>query len=388
MIFLLRDDFDGSEELARLKAQFADPSARELNTTVLDGRSLDLGELIRACEAPPFLADKRLVIVRRLLARFQPKNARRGGRKAPPRDDVPERNPDSYSLMEVSGQGPDSYSLIEVSGQGSDAHSPREISGQDSRDASGKSSRDDALVSSLCSLLEHVPEYTDLVFIEDTNITNANPVYRAIDKAGGRIVQRVKPLKGQDLVEWIVQRTRKKGARIASDAAQQLAAFGSEDLRTMDNDLEKLAVYAGAREITSEDVRALVTDAREANIFAFVDAVGEGNAKTALTVLHGLLFDGAPAAYLLTMIVRQFRLLLQVRELGGSATSPDEVASRLGVHRFVAQKLMQQARRFSLERLEGAYRSLVETDMAIKTGQMDAEAALDLLVVELALRRG
>lgn len=374
MIFLLRDDFDGSEELARLKAQFADPSARELNTTVLDGRSLDLGELIRACEAPPFLADKRLVIVRRLLARFQPKNARRGGRKAPLREDVPEPGPDSYSLRGASGQGPA-------------AHSLREISGQDSRDASGKSSRDDPLVSSLCSLLEHVPEYTDLVFIEDTNITNANPVYRAIDKAGGRIIQRAKPLKGQDLVEWIVQRTRKKGARIASDAAQELAAFGSEDLRTMDNDLEKLAVYAGAREITSEDVHALVTDAREANIFAFVDAVGEGNTRTALTVLHGLLFDGAPPAYLLTMIVRQFRLLLQVRELGGLATSPDEVASRLGVHRFVAQKLVQQARRFSLERLEGAYQSLVETDMAIKTGQMDVEAALDLLVVELALRR-
>lgn len=349
MIYILRDDFDGFEELARLKAQFPDPTSRELNTTVLDGRNLDLGELVRACEAPPFLADRRLVIVRRLLVRFQPKNARQAGRK-------------------------------------SQSHS--ETSAQENESTSGRSPREEQLISSLCSFLQGIPEFVDLAFVEDVNITSGNPVYKIVEKSGGKIVQRAKPLRGQELVDWITERARKKGGKIANDAAQDLAAFGSEDLRTLDGDLEKLVVHAGDREITPEDVRALVSDAREANVFVFVDAVSEGNVRVALNVLHELLFNGATPVYLLSMITRQYRLLIQVRELERSVASPDEVASRLQVHRFVAQKTLQQARRFSMERLERAYRSLTETDVAIKTGLMDADVALDLLVIELALKGG
>jgi len=336
MIYLLRDDFDGSEELARLKSQFGDPSARELNTTVLDGRSFNVDDLIQSCEVPPFLADRRLVIVRRLLARFQSKNDREG-----------------------KGQG---------------ASAKRE-------QTPAKAS----LAEQLCAVLERVPEFTDLVFVEDAVITAGNPVYKVIQKAGGKIVQRARPLKGQELAEWVRQRVRKKDGKIAAAAAEELAAYAGEDLRALDSDLEKLLVYAAGREVTVDDVRALVSDSREANIFAFVDAVGEGNTRMALKVLHDLLYDGAAPGYLLTMITRQYRMLVQVSDLGPSS-SPDDVASRLQMHRFVAQKVLQQARRFSMERLERAYRKLVATDLAMKTSALDPAAALDLLVMDLAGR--
>src|SRR6185312_10233720 len=68
MIHLLYgpDEFARSEALAVLKAQVP-PDLAELNLSVLDGKKLKLDTLIGSCEAFPFIAERRLVIVHDLL---------------------------------------------------------------------------------------------------------------------------------------------------------------------------------------------------------------------------------------------------------------------------------------------------------------------------------
>src|SRR5215212_168521 len=68
MIYLLYgpDEYRRSEALAALKASVS-PDLADLNIATLDGRRLKLDTLIAACEAFPFLADRRLVIVQNLL---------------------------------------------------------------------------------------------------------------------------------------------------------------------------------------------------------------------------------------------------------------------------------------------------------------------------------
>jgi DNA polymerase III delta subunit len=55
----------------------------------------------------------------------------------------------------------------------------------------------------------------------------------------------------------------------------------------------------------------------------------------------------------------------------------------LGLHPFVARKLHAQSANFTLAQLERIYRYLLDLDLAIKTGDMTPEAALDLLVAGL-----
>jgi len=50
----------------------------------------------------------------------------------------------------------------------------------------------------------------------------------------------------------------------------------------------------------------------------------------------------------------------------------------------VAEKGLRQSQNFSMEQLETIYRKLLETDLAIKTGQMDQVLALDLLIAGLS----
>ena len=86
------------------------------------------------------------------------------------------------------------------------------------------------------------------------------------------------------------------------------------------------------------------------------------------------------------MVVRQFRLLIQAREILDGRGNQNDVARALGVHPFVAEKAAQQAARFSIESLESIYRRLLKIDEGVKTSQVTLDLALDTLVVELAGR--
>jgi DNA polymerase III subunit delta len=87
------------------------------------------------------------------------------------------------------------------------------------------------------------------------------------------------------------------------------------------------------------------------------------------------------------MVIRQFRLLLQAREmLDERATVPD-VQNALGLHEFVAQKVCNQAGRFSMPVLEIIYHKLLEIDEGAKTSQVSLDLALDTLIVELMLKK-
>jgi DNA polymerase-3 subunit delta len=122
----------------------------------------------------------------------------------------------------------------------------------------------------------------------------------------------------------------------------------------------------------------------EADLFQMVDAMAEGRGQAALTLMHRLLEDKSDPFSLYGMMVRQFRLLLLAKEYLSAGGYPGGMADAIGVHKFVAQKLAQQSRAFSLEQLEGIYRALLDNDLKIKTGRIKPELALDLLVARLA----
>jgi len=83
------------------------------------------------------------------------------------------------------------------------------------------------------------------------------------------------------------------------------------------------------------------------------------------------------------MIIRQFRLLLQTRELIDSGYREADIAKQLGAHPFVVGKLMGQVRNFDQAQLEMIYHVLLDLDLAMKTGLTDPEVGLDVLVASL-----
>jgi DNA polymerase-3 subunit delta len=315
-VFHGSDELTRAETLADFKKRLGPADTADLNTTFLDGKKATLAEMRHACDAIPFLAEKRLVIVQGLLARAV---------------------------------------------------------------------QQERLLGELAEYLPRLPETTRLVFVEDKALPDNHPILQLAQKDARGYVKRFDPPDARALPGWVTRRVRKHGGEIEPRAAAQLAAVVGADLRLLDQEVAKLVVYVNAeRAITAADVDAVVPYAQAAVIFDMVDALGQRDGRTAAQTLHRLLDAGEHPLGLLAMIVRQFRLLIQVKELKAEGANPQTTAKTLGIHPFPARKLHSQATHFTSDQLEAVYRHLLDTDVAIKSGEIEAEVALDLLVAGLA----
>ena len=229
-----------------------------------------------------------------------------------------------------------------------------------------------------------LPPTTHLFFVEKRKVSQRSIVYKALDKVDASI-QRFNLPSDRDLPGWIVNRTRKRGGRIDRRAAAQLARNIGPKLRILDQEIQKLMLYVGEDGvIMPEDVQVMVPYIQAADvIFQMVDAVGQRNPQNATLYLHRLLDAGEHPLGIFGMVVRQFRLLMQVRWMLEHGHSEREIIARLGLHPYVAQKIRAQARRFTLRQLRQAYRILMESDLSIKKGRIPPESALDLLMAQL-----
>lgn len=336
MLYLLggREEFLRDEFLGQLKALMRRLPLGEHNIDELRTPS-SVRDVIAACAQTPFLCEKRMVIALSILAQSGRGAARRRGRGAKA-DELP------------AGEA-----------------------------------------AELADYVKNLPATTHLVLVED------NPaVLEPFAAADPRAVRRdFPPLRDNAVPGWIVQRARQKDAKISSEAARELAQLLTRppplmgaDLRAIDTEIDKLATYVAEGEsIEVADVRDLVVG-NGAGIFAFHDALAERRPAAALAMLRDQIERGSdPAEVVYAQIVALVRRLLVVKELTAERKPLVQNAPGFGLSSssYALEKLQRQAARIPISELERLYQLLRDTDVAVKTGRMDAELALDLVVAEI-----
>lgn len=320
------DELTRSEILQDLGARLGPPELAALNTTVFDGASVTLAELKNACDTIPFMTQRRMVIVHGLLARLASTSGSKKGEKK------------DWKNRYLEG---------------------------------------------LADYVSRLPETTRLVFVERIQLAPNHPILRQAQEDELGYVRAFVPPK--DLVSWVRRRAAAKDGRFSPQAAVALVQAASDDQRLLDQEIEKLLAYTNReRPVSSEDVALLVPYAQEAVIFDAVDAMGQRDGVKAAHLVHNLLDHGNEPLYLLAMIVRQFRLLIQIKELSQEGLDPSAIAKKIKLHPYPTGKLYNQARNFTLEQLERVHHRLLEIDVQIKTGQINEIVALDLLIAGLA----
>jgi len=76
-----------------------------------------------------------------------------------------------------------------------------------------------------------------------------------------------------------------------------------------------------------------------------------------------------------------------VREMRARGQSRNEIQTKLELTSdFLVRKAWEQSAKYSPARLRELYHRLLETDVSIKTGRLDGEIALNILVAELGQR--
>ena len=326
-ILLGQDDFSRHQWLDEIKRGMGDQALLAVNTITFDGQQMTLDQLRTVCETMPFLVEKRLVIVEGLLERFEPKSKFSRQKKITP------------------------------------------VSNQQNE------------YKSFATSITKLPDSIILVLI-DGKIRSNNPLLREVSAKAE--VKSFPLLKYDELQQWIQRRVTDEGGSISSPAVSLLAKLVGGNLWAMANEINKLVLFASGRCIEEEDIKMVVSYVQEANVFAMVDAILDFKAGVAEQLLKQLLQGGAAPAYLLVMLSRQVRMIVQVKELKSRGEPKIEIQDKLGLTReFAWRKTLEQAGKYPWARLKEVYHRLLEADLSIKTGKYGGELTLNLLIAEL-----
>ncbi len=322
IIFLYgADTYRSSQKLNEIKDKFIkEVDASGLNLSVLNGAKLKFEKFNQQVKASPFLARKRMVIIKNLISENKSKDIQK----------------EIVELLNHEEKNPDQANII--------------------------------------------------VFWEEASHSKSrgkNALWDRLSKE--KLAQEFKLLTATQLNNWLIKEIQKRGAKLEKTVLPLLAATVGNDLWQMSNEIDKLINFCQDKIITGQNIENLVKAKYDDDIFKLVDALGNKNKKQALKLISDQLNLGSNEMYLLSMLIRQFRILLLIKDLQkeNSNITKDKIAKELQIHPFVAQKALWQVKNFTFEQLKAIYQMLLDIDFKIKTSATKPKLLFDMFIAQI-----
>lgn len=227
-----------------------------------------------------------------------------------------------------------------------------------------------------------------IVVFEKKELAKSDKLFKGLKKYSK--FQEFKVLEGQELRNWTRNEFKKQGVKINSPALTNLVNFVGSDLWRLSNEIKKLSFFKCSTivsdlktEVNTEDVKLLVKPKIEAVIFETIDALAQKQKKKALQLVQKHLERGDSPLYLLKMINFQFRNLLIARDLKETGKTLNDLLRLNIFHPYVAKKSWLAVQGFTLNQLKEIYQRIFEVDLAIKTGKIEPEEGIKMLIAQI-----
>ena len=213
----------------------------------------------------------------------------------------------------------------------------------------------------LAEYMKTIPSTTIFLFVE-SDVDKRSKMYKAVKSAG-----------------YICKITK-------ANMSYLIASVGT-DMEVLSREIEKLISYALNKNVISkEDIDAVCIKQLNVRIFDMMDAISVKNQKKTLDCYYELIAEKEPPMRILFMISRQFNLMLQAKDLSSRGMNREQVAHTMGVQSFIAGKCINQCRNFSMAELKSGLAESVNTESLIKSGMMDENIGVEMLLVKYSKR--
>jgi len=232
----------------------------------------------------------------------------------------------------------------------------------------------------MAEFLPKIPSETIMVFAE-SEVDRRGRMYKKTVELG-RAVD-CQPPSPQTLTKWITRLVKEKNKTMNPENTAQLIRTVGSNMTTISQEIEKLAAYSGNEtEITKHDIEKICTQTLESRIFDLTKAMSNGRAAHALSLYRNMLILKESPLMILSMIIRQFRILLLVKAAQTKNIPRHQISKELKLHEFVVSEALDQTRRFTEEKLLQALTDCQDTDIKIKTGLIAPEIGVELLIIK------
>lgn len=203
-----------------------------------------------------------------------------------------------------------------------------------------------------------------IVFWENKKPDSRLKLYKKLSKI--KFSEEFESLSVSQLKTWVEKKFAKYNKKIDNNALDLLISYVGHNLWQMNHEINKLVNFSKDN-IKEEDIKQIVQAKVDENIFNLIDALGNKDKSLALKLIEEKIDNGVNHQYILTMIIRQYRLLIKAKALGNKAKNYFALMQALKVPKFIAQKTYQQSQAYDIEQLKKIYKYLLYLDEKFKT---------------------
>lgn len=230
--------------------------------------------------------------------------------------------------------------------------------------------------------LNHLSESTVLVFVEEETDKRGKMFKKA--KELGYVCELAVQTPAT-LGKWIVGILQQEGKKITKETLDYFLAVSGTDMSTISNELEKLISYTAGREVVMQkDISEVCSVLAVSKIFDMVDAMGNKNRVKALEFYYDMIEVREPPMRILYMLSRQFRMILEAKELLRNGMDRKAIAEKLALAPFIVNKVLRQSEKFKEEDIKEALEECLRTEEDIKNGRMEDKTGVEMILIKYA----
>lgn len=244
------------------------------------------------------------------------------------------------------------------------------------------------LKKSFYEFLDNLSDFVILIFWDTANIKKTTKFYKYFKKNNRDID--FEKLSAVDANRFVKSYFLRKGKKINDrEAALFIKESGytskNEDVVLLDlnSEMDKIAAAAKSDLISESDIRNLITENIDTNIFAFLDSMMQRNSERALVEFHNIVKLGEEYPIIFYHIIRQVKNLLSYKILSEKNISQAEIMNKIGVSKFEFDKKIKiYEKNFSKEFLIDFYEELIRADEFFKTSSVDEIVIFETLIIK------
>jgi DNA polymerase III subunit delta len=199
--------------------------------------------------------------------------------------------------------------------------------------------------------------------------------------------QEFKKYEKSELVLFIKKEFDSYDIVIEKEETEILISLIGENPWNISTEIKKIANFKLSEKdrtkVKKKDIESLASAIFTENIFKFTDAISSKNKKQALKILEEQYLAESSPEYILSMLLRQFKILLQIRDLLDLNYNSQKIIASLKLHPFIVNKGINQAKNFEKTILKKIINNLFEIEKLSKTENIDIRVALNLLLVKI-----
>lgn len=241
----------------------------------------------------------------------------------------------------------------------------------------------------LIELVSDIASFCCIIFVNINISVLKTKIKKFLDtiKKNGDILE-FKNLNPAEIKEYVVFKIKYFGCQISNKDAKNLVEYCNNDLNKISQEIKKLASFyenKKNKEITFDDIKALVTPSLEVRVFDLVKYINLRNKKQTLILLKNLLDSREEPVMILSIMSMNFLDLYRAKVARVNNKKPEDIIEIFDYKNkeFRVTKAFSQSNNYNFEQLKKIINLLIKSDYKLKSSQVDKEMILETTLLKI-----